>query len=330
MGIYASIANNDPALAALLRETAAATVNRRPEIDYSLVHDGLQFATHGDRCRYIGMSRTQQSRWREQNKGRFQPIKDIRQEPQLGPQHSGVAPTGPSTAAPTREAEGPQTQATPFGDPGRKRGRRDRSQVDKQKLPARNSKVGRKLSPERMRIVLESLMEYPVLWHAANKAGIHRKTLEYWLKRSAAGDAGYDIEWDGVIWRFHEHCKSAIGEADDKLLEAAWDIAMGGAVYKTDPLLVDLGCEGPDAYATDENGNFIVEAVRRPNFKMIRFLLEWVRPEKCGKHRKNDIPQTGGVLVIGERTEKPDNSCAASIKARQWKSRSRTIEKAKS
>jgi hypothetical protein len=181
-----------------------------------------------------------------------------------------------------------------------------------------------------MRIVLESLMEYPVLWHAANKAGIHRKTLEYWLKRSAAGDAGYDIEWEGVIWRFHEHCKSAIGEADDKLLVAAWDIAMGGAVYKTDPLLVDLGCEGPDAYATDENGNFIVEAVRRPNFKMIQFLLEWVRLEKWGKHRKNDIPQTGGVLVIGERTEKPDNSCAASIKARQWKSRSKTIEKAKS
>ena len=96
------------------------------------------------------------------------------------------------------------------------------------------------------------------------------------------------------------------------------------------PFLVDLGYEGPDAYATDENGNFIVEAVRRPNFKMIRFLLEWALPEKWGKHRKSDIPRTGGVLVIGERTKEPENSCAATIKARQWKSRSREIEKAKS
>ncbi len=55
MGIYATIANNNPALAALLRETAATTVTRKPGIDSSLVHDGLQFTTHGDRCRYMGI-----------------------------------------------------------------------------------------------------------------------------------------------------------------------------------------------------------------------------------------------------------------------------------
>ena len=59
-------------------------------------------------------------------------------------------------------------------------------------------------------------------------------------------------------------------------------------------------------------------------------LLEWALPEKWGKHSKSDIPRTGGVLVIGERTKEPENSCAATIKARQWKSRSREIEKAKS
>jgi len=132
------------------------------------------------------------------------------------------------------------------------------------------------------------------------------------------------------MWRFHEHCESAIAEAHDKVLAAAWDMAMGGAVYKTDPVLVDHGYEGRDAYATDENGNFILEAVRRPNVKMMRFLLEWALPEKWGKHRKSDIPQTGGVLVIGKRTAEPENSCAATIKARQWKARSREIEKAKS
>ena len=47
-------------------------------------------------------------------------------------------------------------------------------------------------------IVLDSLTECPILSHAARKAGIHRKTLEYWIKRSEAGDDGYDIEWQGV------------------------------------------------------------------------------------------------------------------------------------
>jgi hypothetical protein len=229
------------------------------------------------------------------------------------------------------EAEGPKIEeTTPFGTMGAERGHCGGRQLKKQKLRGGASKTGRKLSPKRMRIVLESLRERPVLWHAASKAGIHRKTLEYWIKRSTAGDAGYDIEWEGVMWRFHEHCEAARAEAHDKVLAAAWDMAMGGAVYKTDPVLVYHGYEGPDAYATDENGNFIVEAVRRPNFKMIRFLLQWALPEKWGKHRKSDIPRTGGVLVIGKRTEKPENSCAATIKARQWKARSREIEKAKS
>jgi hypothetical protein len=63
---------------------------------------------------------------------------------------------------------------------------------------------------------------------------------------------------------------------------------------------------------------------------MLRFLLEWLRPEKWGKHRKIDVPQKGGVLVIGDITKKRENSSAASIKARKWKSRSREIEKANS
>jgi hypothetical protein len=87
-----------------------------------------------------------------------------------------------------------------------KRGRRRGRQPENQKLPAEVVKAGRKLSPERMRIVLNSLTEVPILNHAATKAGIHRKTLEYWLRRSVAGDAGYDIEWQGIEWKFHEHC----------------------------------------------------------------------------------------------------------------------------
>ena len=97
------------------------------------------------------------------------------------------------------------------------RGRSGGRQLKKQKPPAEISKAGPMLSPELMRIVLNSLRETPILWHAASKAGIHRRTLEYWIKRSAAGDAGYDIKWQGIEWRFHEHCESAIDEAYQKL-----------------------------------------------------------------------------------------------------------------
>ena len=235
----------------------------------------------------------------------------------------------PPAKAAMSEAEGPKTETTPLGAMGRKRGRSGGRQIKKQKLPAEAAKAGRMLSPERMRFILDSLTECPILSHAARKAGIHPKTLAYWIKGSAAGDAGYDVEWRGETWKFHELCEAAIDEAHDKILEAAQLIAMGGVIYKTDQSLVDLGCEGPDAYLRDENGNPVVETIRKPNGKMIRFLLELLRPEKWGKHRKIDVPQKGGVLVIGAPTEKPKNNSAASIKARQWKSRSRMIREAK-
>ena len=62
---------------------------------------------------------------------------------------------------------------------------------------------------------------------------------------------------------------------------------------------MSLGCEGPDAYLKDENGISVLETVRRANPKMIRFLLEWLRPDKWGKHRKVDVPHHCAVLVIG-------------------------------
>ena len=206
-----------------------------------------------------------------------------------------------------RETKGPKTGATPLGAMGRKQGRGGGRQLKKQKLSAEVSKAGRKLSPERMRVVLECLREYPVLSDAASKTGIHRRTLEYWMKCSKAGKKGYDIEWQGMMWRFHEHCQTAIEEAHDKILLAAWDSAMGGVVYKNDKFLLSLGYEGPDAYLRDENGN----PCTRDHVQSV------------------DVPQKGGVVIIGDITKKPENSSAASIKARQWKSRSKRIRGAK-
>jgi hypothetical protein len=326
MGIYATIAKDDPALAALIRETAAAMVDRKPEIDRSLVHDGLQFETHGDRCRYIGTSSAEKAHWLEQNKGRYHRVEDVQQEPQLeSPDNVGVAPTGASTAAAKRETGGPQTQASAFGDPGRKRGRHDRCQLDEQKFPARNAEVVRKLSADRMRMVLDALREYPVLDRAAAKAGIHPKTLAYWLKCSAAGYDGYDIEWRGEQWRFHEHCEAAIAEADDTLHFLVWQMAMG-IKFKVDPSLVKLGYRGVDAYAIDENGDYIEEGVRQPNVKMMLVYLAWKRPDTWGKRSKRGNFRTGGVMVVGGRSAKSENSYAGSIRARKWKSISRMVQ----
>lgn len=360
--------------------------------DRSRVADGYLFATHRDRCLYLGESARGRLHWLKENPGQWRSLEDVEQEVarlrpaveretnlEAGPaepngqtsshdvrkdggEESDVTlvdtpakdcslpyqPTSlpvpvpaiikgttkaellPPAKAAMSEAEGPKIEeTTPFGAMGAKRGRSGDRQIKKQKLPAEVSKAGRKLSPERMRIVLDSLRELPILSDAASKAGIHRKTLEYWMKCSEAGNEGYDIEWQGLEWRFHEHCEAARDEAYDKLLGALWHIAMGGEVYKTDESLLSLGYEGPDAYLKDENGIPVLETVRKANPKMLRFLLEWMFPDRWGKHRKRDVPHNGGVLVIGDITKKPENSSAASSKARQWKALSRRIREAK-
>lgn len=217
------------------------------------------------------------------------------------------------------EAKAPKGETPPLlGTKSRKRGRRR----------------GHQLSPERMQIVLDSLRKNPVLSHAARTAGIHPKTLAYWIKRSEAGDAGYDIVSEGIEWGFHEHCQTAMQAAHDLVVGQAWRMAMGGVVYKTDPDLLGLGCQGPDAYLRDEYGNPVPERIYRPNFKMVRLLLAWRYPEKWGKHPKREVPHHTGVLVVGKITQKPKNSSpasvAASVKARRWKAFAKKIDEAKS
>ena len=180
-----------------------------------------------------------------------------------------------------------------------------------------------------MLIVIEALRECPILARAAAKAGLHRKSLEYRLKCSKAGQDGYDIEWEGRQWRFHEACAAAIDEAHQRLLDTICDLALGPITYKVDRDLVDLGMQGADAYARDEDGNFIVEGRGPGNLKMLRLFLELVRPEKWGKVRKNKNVTSGGVLVIGGPAARPQNSCAASRKAKQWTSASRKVRDAK-
>jgi hypothetical protein len=334
--------------------------DRKPVIDQTRVCEGLLFATHRDRAMYIGLWNSQKPQWRKDNPHKWRRVEDVEREAALpaAPVESVVAessgpndqmsshdvgkdggeesditfvdtPAGnssapyqptslrppvnenvrsgsthtelpPSAEAATRETNESETDITPLEETERKQGRAGR-QRKKRKLSAKVSKARQK----RMLAVLDYLREYPVLSHAASKVGIHRKTLEYWIKRSEAGDDGYDIESDGLMLRFHELVEFAIEEAHDKVFAVAWDIAKGVISEKY-----------PDLY------------IRRPNGKMIRFLMELLRPKEFGKHPKIEVPQRTGVLVIGGPANKPEKECpAASIKVRKWKSISAMIRK---
>ena len=328
-----------------------AKIYRMPiVIDRSLVLGDLVFATHRDRCLYIGTSIMDRHFWLEEHSGSWRRIEDVQREaaaPALPAEREikvGAARSGRGDRtssgdvrndgddAGMSETARSKTETTPLKvmrrEPGRSRGR----QIKKQKLSAEGAKAHRMLSPERMRIVLDSLRKRPILSDAASKAGIHCKTLEYWIKNSAAGRDGYDVEWRAETWKLHEHCRDAVEDAHDKLIMVVWPIAMGGVIYKTDQSLVDLGYQGTDAYLRDESGNPVVETIRKPNMKMLRLLLELLYADEFGKSRKIDVPQKGGVLIIGASPKKPKNSAAtaASIRVRKWKAAWRMIQKEKS
>ena len=158
------------------------------------------------------------------------------------------------------------------------------------------------------------------------------------MDRSEAGDDGYDIKWQGLTWRFHEHCESAIWEAhlklEDEMLQRAlgYDKVLtrrGRVMYKIDQDLVGLGLEGPDAYLKDENGKPVPETVHKEDTKAQLHVLRRRRPGTWGKHPKIDAPHEGGVLVVGDVTKKPKCNTAKSVRARKWKADSRRIREEK-
>ena len=159
-------------------------------------------------------------------------------------------------------------------------------------------KSARKLSPERMTMVLEGLRKCPIYAVAAAKAGIYHKTLTYWRRRSEAGDDGYELVWRGVPGKFHLLCGAAIAAAHGEVEER---------------FLRFCGIEFPGS-----------EAYVAPNLKMMLAWLEWKCPEKWGKRRKADATPRSPILVVGG-AKKPKPSTAASVRARQWKSRSKMV-----
>ena len=147
-----------------------------------------------------------------------------------------------------------------------------------------------------MLLVLDALAEYSFYYYAANKAGIHPKTLAYWIRRSEAGDDGYDIGGKTLRGDFTNSANWRSTRQYQILLDSMFERGFvgydkvlsyrGRVVYKIDQGLVDLGCQGPDAYLRDENGDPIPETVRKVDMKAMRFWLAWHRPEKWGRQRK--------------------------------------------
>jgi hypothetical protein len=319
--------------------------------------DGLLFVTGGDRCRYLGKSSREKPDWLTQNEGRYRSIEDVLREEaptmlsdeaEINP---GAGPAEPvdSSSSPEVRNDGNDEDDVASADPllgDRSRPRESiapptpvKENAKKQKPPAGIPKSAPKLSPKIMRIVLNFLRERPILYLAALAAGIHPKTLAYWIRRSKAGDDGYDIEWQDVTGRFHEHCESAIDEAHQKLEDEWLQRALRGyekvlthrgrVVYKIDQELVGLGFQGPDAYLRDENGKPVPETVHKEDRKAQLHVLKRRRPDTWGKHPKRNAPRAGGVLVIGDVTNKPKYNTDKSVRARSWKADSRRIREEK-
>ena len=216
----------------------------------------------------------------------------------------------------TSEAEKPKAETTALAAIGGKRVRSGGGQLKKQKPLAGIARSTPKLCPELMLLVLDALAERPFLYHAAHAAGIHPKTLAYWIRRSEAGDDGYDIEWEDIEWKFHEHCESAIWGAHQKLEDEWIQRALHGhekvltrrgrVVYKIDQDLVGLGLEGPDAYLRDEDGKPVPETVRKVDKKAQLHVLKRFRPNTWAKRPKMDGRARVAYLSSVTRVRSPN------------------------
>lgn len=172
------------------------------------------------------------------------------------------------------------------------------------------SDVGRKNSPERMRVLLKKLIEFPNVTKAASFAGIAYTTLSYWLKKSSTGHPGdgFDLEFGEETKRFHEHYEDAhqagIQMVEDAYVERALSgyyetlHHQGRVAYQYDQELIDLGFSGTEAYLRDEHGKPIPERIQHQDPEVMLSVLKAWRRDRYGQHDKLDVNVHGGVMVV--------------------------------
>ena len=310
-----------------------------------------------DRGRYLGQWSWEKPDWLKQNEGRYRRIEDVLREDAPGTPSveaeinldAGPAEPADSSSSPETRNDGDDkddvaSADAPLGDRSRPCEPTSlptpvQENAEKQKPPAGIAKSSPKLSPRIMRTVLNNLSKYPVEYHAALAAGIHPKTLAYWIRRSEAGDDGYDIKWQGLCRDFTNTANRRSTRpiknsrtSGSRGHSAGYEKVLthrGRVVYKIDQELVGLGFKGPDAYLRDENGKPVPETVHKEDTKAQLHVLKGRRPDTWGKRPKIDAPREGGVLVIGDVTKKPKYNTDKSVRARRWKADLRRIREEK-
>jgi hypothetical protein len=178
---------------------------------------------------------------------------------------------------------------------------------------------GGKCTPKRMQSILESISRLPVVTKACRFANIHPATLQLWLEKSSRGGPGdvFDLvinpddpPEEQIRKRFHELYDIALETGVDAVDEAAITRATGyeevltyqGHVqYKFDPVLIDLGYTGSDAWAKDSRGRPIPETVLKQDTDLIQFILKNRRSKIYGTKAQVDVNVRGGVLVVAAK-----------------------------
>ncbi len=172
------------------------------------------------------------------------------------------------------------------------------------------SDAGKKSSPERMRLFLDKLTEWPNVSKAALLSGVTYQSIRYWLKKSATGQPGdgFDLQYADELKRFHEHYEDARDGGIQKVEDAYIERAVAGyyetlhhqgqVKYQFDEDLIALGETGPDAYLRDENGKPVPERIHHQDPEVMLAVLKAWRRDTYGQHDTLDIMHKGGVMVV--------------------------------
>lgn len=185
-------------------------------------------------------------------------------------------------------------------------------------LPGPGRIPGGKLTQERMRGILAFLITMPVVSKACRFSNIHRATLQLWITKSQRGQPGdvFDVvvnpddpPEEHVTSRFHELYDLAMKDGIDEVEAVAIERAKGyeealhyqGHIqYRLDPVLVDLGYTGSEAWAKDPNGRPIPETIRKQDTDTLLAVLKARHPAYSPKAIDMNL-KVGGVLVVAAK-----------------------------
>ena len=176
--------------------------------------------------------------------------------------------------------------------------------------------VGRKSSPATLKSILKRISNVTHISEACRAHNIVYSTLRYWIKRSTEGKVGdgWDVEFNGVVDRFHNHYWAAIEcgvqKSVDEIMKRGHGYEEvlhhhGHVTYRDDEELVRLGATPgtPEAWLRDENGRPIPETVTKQSEECLMFIAKAHRPEIYGTKVNMTVEKRIGVLVVGTKRD---------------------------